>query len=812
MTTTTASIPILGPRRWGGKATGLFGLSGWATVALAAAVPATIAVIATVASETTTTTKAVDAGADITITLPTNEVTLNGRINGVTAKWITRAGAEQSTIESPNSAVTRVTFTTFGTYKFELQSFDARGRKIGADSVKVFVNKAPAGTTTPTNGWRERILNSNGTINNAEYDYVAANFNKPEIINYRLGPSYTDLNPIAAADSRPTVYQPEANGLWKAGRNPALADKFCQTSDKLIQSDAPDGYGDGYGGAGGWQMAGQLLFAPDASAPADLAAGVSNARAFDGAQAARASDRRVEALCMRMRVGLYPDWWNRNGISTPTTPAVTSLKARYPDLPLPAVATARGQIQSSVTGFLAFQNGVIAAAGTGNDAYSGIGNAIAPVIKLPAGKVPTALALTAMNEFLFVTVWDTDQHKGQLGVIAVGPDDPANIGPSDTGRYGWGVQSWPTVRGLKLLGFVDLPMQAPNSVSVALSTGTMKFRGFNTWRGPELTTDAGRKAWHDRGDLDYDAFLPSETHWKLLAGAGYAVVGSRAENKVAVVDLRPLLNYYRKMYLTTQANWDETSNNNQGTGDNQWPYTFNYRPEQKPAVLGTIDVSQPTAVFARQKRLGSNTRSGIVVHEQWNEAGKRMTIASMDGTVRQYDVTSLVNPALSPVMPTTPIAQWQTGANPTQITSPIAGDFWSDDLFVVSRGTRKIFVADYRGVSLATLDDKRLVDPVFITVGLNLSGYFDSGPETATNARVITVLDYNGKTVHDYGMYLDPLWRRQFEPNYQVGPNGWPSEQWRYKGPDGVPGQQFQYGYGTLLPGKPFMFSIDEVI
>jgi len=809
-------------RSWGVRGTGLFGLSGWTTAALAAAVPATVALVAGAAIVTGAADalidKPVDAGADQTIVLPVNQALLSGRINGVRAQWVPLLGAEQVILADPDALQTSATFAAKGQYSFELRSFDARGRRIGSDLVKVFVREAAqasgGGTATgfQIGSWQERIVNSDGTLNVAEYEYVARNYHKEEIVNYRLGPSHADFNPAQTADNRPTIYQPEANGLWKSGRNLALADKFCQTSDKLILSDAPDGYGDGYGGGGGWQMAGQLLFAPDATAPSDLAAGVANARAFDGAQATRASDGSSHALCMRMRAEWYGDWWNRNNISAPTTPAVVGLKSRYPDLPLPAVATTRGQVQSSVTGFLAFQNGVIAAAGTGNDGYSGVGNAVAPVLQLPAGKVPTALALTAMNEFLFVTVWDTARRKGQLGVIAVGSDDPSNIGPTDTGRYGWGVQSWPTIRSLKLLGFVDLPMKAPNTLSVALSTGTQKFRGFETWRGQGLQTAAERKAWYDRGALDYDAFLPVETHWKLLASAGYAVVGSRAENRVAIVDLRPLLNFYRTMYLTSQANWDQTANSNQGADDRQWPYGFSFRPEQKPVVLGTIRVQQPTAVFARQKRLGSNTRSGKFVNERWNEAGKRLTIASMDGTIRQYDVSSLVNPTLTPQLPTATIARWRTGVNPTQVTSPIAGDFWSDDIFVVSRGSRKIFVNDYRGAPIATLDDKRLVDPVFVTIGLNLAGYFDSGSQTAVNARVLTVLDYNGKTVHDYGMYNDPLWFRQFNPDYQVGTKGWPSEQWPYRGPDGVPGQQFQYGFGNPLPGKPFMFTIDEVI
>ena len=668
----------------------------------------------------------------------------------------------------------------------------------------------PVNTSTQT--FPERILNNDGTMNWPEWENVARNYHTAEMLEYRLGPSYADLNPNTS-DVFPTIYQPEPNGLWKGGLNRALADRFCQTPDRLIESESPTGYGDGAGGGGGWQLSGQLLFAPDADAPSDYRAGSANMRAFDGARAARASDGETVALCMRLRAEWLPDYWNRNNISAPTTPTTARLRDGAPGLPLPPIATARGQAQSSITGFLAFQNGVIAAAGTGNDSYCNgfaSGTPCETAIQLPPGKVPTALALTAMNEFLLATVWDVDARKGQLAVIAVGPNDPANIGPADTLRYGWGVQSWPEVRALKLLGFIDLPMNAPMSLGVSLNTGTMKFRGFEFWRGPELRTQQGRIEWNQRSDLAYDAFQPIETQWKSLAAAGYAVVGSRAENRVALVDLRPLLSFYRAMYLTTEANWQQTANTNQGPAANQWPYTFDFRPEQRPVVLGVIDVPQPTAVFAWQKRSGTNTLSGWVENSRWNQLGKIVTIASMDGTIRQYDVASLVDPALAPAMPTAPLRSWASGPNPTQITSPIAGALRTDDLYIVSRGSRRIFVTDFRGNLHDVLADSRLVDPVAVTIGPNQAGFGGAGPERAISAQVMTVLDFDGKTVHDYGIFIEDYARAiRGGPPAATGP--W-AEQWPYLGPDGRTVLRFNYGFGNRLPGKPFAYSFDEVI
>lgn len=669
----------------------------------------------------------------------------------------------------------------------------------------------PTGTSGQlrVGSWRELIVNSDGTLNTAEYDRVAANYNSEEMLNYRLGPTYADVYPNPT-ETLPTIYQPEPNGLWKGGLNRALADKFCQTPDKLIQSDAPDGYGNGFGGGGGWQMSGQMLFLPDANAPSNMRAGSANMRAFDGARAARASDGSTQALCMRLRPEWVADWWNRNNISTPTTPAVGRLLQGAPNLPLPAVATARGQIQNSITGFLAFRNGVIAAAGTGNDQYCngfGTGTACETSIQLPAGKVPTALALTAMNEFLFATVWDVNTRRGQLAVIAVGADDPSNVG-LDAGRYGWGVQSWPGIRSLKLLGFVDLPMAAPDTLSVALSTGTQKFRGFEFWRGPELKTQTGRNEWNQRSLLGYDAFLPVETQWKALASAGYAVVGSRAEDKVALIDLRPLVNFYRTMYLTSQANFDQTANSNQGQEPNKWPFTFDSRPEQRPVVLGTLTVQQPTAVLAFQKRGGSNTLSGWEENNLWNQLGKRVTIASMDGTIRQFDVTSLVDPVRTPSMPTQPIKTWQSGFNPTQIAVPIGGANRTDDLYVVSRGARRVFIFNYKGDQHGVLADTRLTDPVAITIGPDMGGFGGSGKDLALQAQVLTILDFNGKTVHDYGFMID-----NYPSRYQPGRlDSYYVEQWPYLGPDGRTVQQFQYGWGNPLPGKPFAYTMDEVI
>ena len=41
-------------------------------------------------------------------------------------------------------------------------------------------------------------------------------------------------------------------------------------------------------------------------------------------------------------------------------------------------------------------------------------------VQLPPGKVPTAVAVTPGNEMAQVDVWDVNELKGQMGVIALG--------------------------------------------------------------------------------------------------------------------------------------------------------------------------------------------------------------------------------------------------------------------------------------------------------------------------------------------------------------------------------------------------------
>ena len=182
---------------------------------------------------------------------------------------------------------------------------------------------------------------------------------------------------------------------------------------------------------------------------------------------------------------------------------------------------------------------------------------------LAPGKVPTAVALSQNNEFAFVTVWDTQAFKGQVAVIAIqgylplsglrfkGYDLPGlytsnpnthcgygvdNCGVPGTGGYYYGLPNGLQFSAMKVIGYVDLPgMAAPTSIS-AVTDSTKIISGRR-----------GRLHWNPRLGCERDAWRNITDDMHASATAGYVLVASRAENKVAVIDIEPLIQYYRKM-------------------------------------------------------------------------------------------------------------------------------------------------------------------------------------------------------------------------------------------------------------------------
>jgi hypothetical protein len=613
-------------------------------------------------------------------------------------------------------------------------------------------------------GWRERILTSSAGIDWSQYATVAANYHTAPIIDYRFGPRYSKFH--STEEEFPTVHQPKADGVFAIN-----ARAWARVNP------GPDG-----DPGAGWMMSGQLLFSPDPNAPAAMAAGCANARSADGA-----ISMTDKGLCLRLRAEWTPDWWNRNSISVPTCPAIDAYRKQWPDLTLPPVATARGRGGASVTGFLAFSNGVIGIAGTGNDGYVAAGgDKQLPYVsvRLPHGKVPTALAVTQNNEFVLVTTWDPGAKKGQVAVISVEGRQMAQ-----EKRYYYGLPGgWPHVKGLKLLGFVDLPFAAPMAIDATLDVTLGNPRGNGDNVKDDFALASVREQWLTAHST---AANNGKLFWKQTARFGYAIVSSRAENKVAVLNLQPLLNYYRKMYLTTQERFAQTAKI--GLSKDQWPHTFEHAPEQTPKVVATWTVQQPTTVAVGAARGAfipprSSSRDPMC-------SVKTAYVGTMSGTVRLYDVSALFSEVPTQPMPSGVFSVFKCGKNPTQIfkgyhsTAP-------DDLFVVSRGDRSITHADFDGRIRAVLRDRRMKDPINCFVSLDQAGWGGSGPGKAVYASVLTVMDFAGRQVLDYAV------------DDGRNSNG---EQLPLKDDKGrkIP---FLFGFANPIPGFPFMFTAEEVI
>lgn len=797
------------------KSAGGAGVSLWGTLALAAtpvAIVATVAAVQQLTSTTAPATAVVNAGPDQTITLPTNQVTLNGQINGVRALWVIRSGAGRVTLASATSAVTMATFSTAGTYKFELQSFDARGRRIGADSVKVFVNAPPAGSV-----WRERILNSNGTINAAEYRFVANNANTAAIIDYQLGPKYADFNHAGEAPA-PTLWGPDltsGQGLWPYGtqptNNPGEREK-CLPPNQQPRSDQEE-LARGLKG-GGWLVGGQTAFVPDDPADPNYRFGVANTRGADGAYFD------TGGLCMRMIASWNPDWWNRNGIAQPYNSQIRDLVTqRRPDLPLTPVAIARGRANASQISFAAFKDGTIAPMIVGNSApefFDGAG------IRLPAGMVPMAMAVTPYNEFLVVSVWDTNTVSGKLAFIALRPREMAVGSPSQTpnSRWYWGVAGAWTNRGMKLLGMVDLPFAAPTSVDVSNNLVLGNPRGYGDNDDPargDLSRQSARDIWSKIKPIyavggNQELGIENQ-QWSQMASSGYAIVASRAENKVSFVDMTPLYKFYRQMYLTDQAHYDRTVDQSL-TEPGKWPFTFSAESAQLPKVVSTISVAQPTSVSAGVQASGTfGDRSNYYFEyfqrsprEAWSGveperylARGRAYVASMDGTVRIFNVQGLNLPGspFAGTVPATPLGTFQAGRNP-RFAYVNATSTASDDLWLVSRGDRRVTFAWPTGQVQYAFTDSRMIDPVGGAVSINQAGYGGSGAGRAVFSTFISVLDFNGKAIATYGV----------EPRRSA--RGTPEELYPFRDPNGPVNVLF--GSIARFPGRPFVIDMEEII
>jgi hypothetical protein len=240
------------------------------------------------------------------------------------------------------------------------------------------------------------------------------------------------------------------------------------------------------------------------------------------------------------------------------------------------------------------------------------------------------------------------------------------------------------------------------------------------------------------------------------------------------------------MYLTTPERYARTTQEG-------WPTTFEQAAEQRPKVVATWSVKQPTAVA-----VGAGRGAFIPPRSHAKDplcSLKIAYVATMSGSVRLYDVTALFQEQPTAPLPSGPYSAFKVGRNPTQIfhgyhsTAP-------DDVFVVSRMDRTVTHANWDGSIRGVLRDRRLKDPVSCFASLGQAGFGGSGKGKAVYAVVLTVLDFNGRTVHTYA--VDDGRNANGEQLDIVDEKGRKAN--------------FMHGFSNPLPGSPFLFTAEEVI
>ena len=583
--------------------------------------------------------------------------------------------------------------------------------------VSLVIATTAGGEAVAAPPWSESILNGDGTINWTKYVNVANSYDQRTTLEYRFGPDYAFYHP--EPERFPTLgTQADENGMIGHPYRPRASDWYSE--------------------------GGQLLWSPDLDAPKRHQPGV--AQAWNGDIYIYKGETPEYLYIMQVL------WNGEYGHKEQMSPDPAA--AQWGDeVTAPPIATVRTRGFGGVTGFLLFRNGFIGITGTGNEGY----NEFRPrysFTKLESGKVPTAGAVTLNNEFLLVTVWDTARRAGQLAVIAVKGEVVASQYPVSARKWMWGFPSWPRAKALKVLGYIDLPFAAPTSISAYDDLRQNNGRGYNRNVDMDLNNQGERDVWYNwTGGWD---------SMKRTPRCGYAVVASRSENKVAFIDLQPLFEYYRQMYFTTQANYDQTKI--EGPAADQWPHTFTYAPAQKPTVYSTINVTKPTAVSAGWFDVGNSSLN----------TDTTAYIATMDGELLLYNVGDLITTGSGGAIGE-PFKTVAIGKNPTCIEQ-----HRGFNMFITCRGDRSILGVSRDGTVVSTLRDSRIKDPVFTTSSSN--------GRTGGHVSMLHVMDFRGKQIHTYRMgdanSLPPV----------VEPTG------------------FEFGHSNPVPGCPFMFTVAEII
>ena len=584
-------------------------------------------------------------------------------------------------------------------------------------------------------GSAQSLFNANGTLNATSYSLFALSWNK-DAVESRLGPSFDQLHPNVR-DGRPQVF----------GRKSIVRPGGYPRTNPYELGSNPSTDGD-Y-----WSDSGQVGYVPDNAGDAGL----------DRIQTFAYYDK-VFAISPRL------DYTTAKPHSDPQTrePYYAQIFGESPRVP---VAMVRNYGMQQNEALVLYRDGYLGVAGTQTSRT--LKDRPYPGLVFPATKIPTSIAVTTENEFALVTVWDIAAQKGQLAVIAL------------EGKY-LAYHTWPYMglpnqgswSSFKLLGYVDLPMKAPNAVSAGSN-------GY--WNGPSQTNGLVLSQINLASD-GYRKLLYNGGWSGVIATGGYAIVTSTSENMAAVVDLTPLFSYMRESYLSSGASYAATIAN-RGAGASQFPQTFSVRPSIMPKIALKLSLKQPTTALA-------GFRVG-----RWTKDYYKGYVATRDGRIHIINVSSLMaryswesrgalaetgsfyvgdNPvamcfarhgvANLPLLP--------KGSDGKQVDDPLNNQF-----HVACRGSRRVVSAvtyQGKGQIYQQIIDKRMGDPVALSV--------------AVRGNILTVADFHGRKLLSYR--IGKITDSRNHVVYGCGASG---------------NDPFEFAGELALPGYPFLVNSSNV-
>lgn len=430
------------------------------------------------------------------------------------------------------------------------------------------------------------------------------------------------------------------------------------------------------------------------------------------------------------------------------------------------VTRAYGASEWAGCSYMVFQTGQIACGEGGNTAED-----FYYFKPFPVDFVPTAASVTNNGEFLLVTGWNTDTHRGQLAVIAIGSSKPAGT----FWAYEW-METYPGFRNYslpvftKLLGIINLPgMVAPTAVE---AVGNWVYHPGAFLPGSKLP-----------GQFQ----LSSQPNWQCFVSGpcaglydkrGFALVASRYERTVVLLDLTPLFETIREGMF---GSWNQFRANieNVGTGPGQWPPTFMERPSEVPGIVKSIQFDSP--VTAISASLYPDNRAFIATED--NELHVWDVDGLQTGTGTGTNAREIHTPKI--------------GRNITRIAhmkhwlpSDVVDGMVHYQYMVLSRGDKTVTWIDMSSgapVVVRVLADSRLIDPISV----------EDNNNHLTASDLIDIADYGDKNVkaYRYGPVIfygvsDPL------PVFGTGPTG--TDLFEYEG-----------AYAT--PTGPFSISVENV-